>query len=143
MPSPLSAGHLHLSFPVHPPPSSHAPLSLFRPSHFPLGVIGIADCSQSDALSSKLAQFNAMQAELFPSGSAFPLARNCFVFEEGDGNADLNIGDHLSGLVVIPSMMGNKRLYIGTLLAELCSNILGEFSIMVCCYALNIGRHCS
>ena len=53
------------------------------------------------------------------------------MFEEGDGNTNLNIGNNLPGLVVIPSMMGNKKLYIGTLLAELCSNILGEFSIIV------------
>lgn len=59
----------------------------------------------------------------------FPLARNCFVFEEGDGN--LNFGDNLSGVVVIPSLMGNKKLYIGTLLADLCSNVLGEFGVVV------------
>ncbi|KAI5122948.1 hypothetical protein M0805_006829 [Coniferiporia weirii] len=131
MPSPLASGSLFLSFTRHPPPSYRSRLDLFRPSDFPLGVVGIASCSESDALSSIYSQFNGSLAELFPSSSMFPLAQNCFVFEEGDGNTNLNIGNHLPGLVVIPSMMGNKKLYVGTLLAELCSNILGEFSVIV------------
>ena len=131
MPNPLATGTLLLSFIGHPPPPSRCDLDLFRPSDFPLGVLGIASCSQSDVLSSIYSQFNASVAELFPSHSAYPLALNCFVFEEGDGNTNLNVGNHMPGLVVIPSMMGNKKLYIGTLLAELCSNILGEFSMMV------------
>ncbi|EJD06035.1 Trs120-domain-containing protein [Fomitiporia mediterranea MF3/22] len=131
MPNPLATGTLFLSFLRHPPSPSCGKLDLFRPSEFPLGVVGIANCSQSDALSSIYSQFNGTLAELFPPDSIFPLARNCFVFEEGDGNTNLNIGNHMPGLVVIPSMMGNKKLYIGTLLAELCSNILGEFSMMI------------
>lgn len=135
MPNPLSRGHLHLSFPSHPPSPSHHPLALFRPSSFPLGVIGVAACSQSDSLSSILAEFNASVNEMFPLSSPyrpiFPLASNCFVFEDGDGNTNLNLGEQLSGLVVIPSMMGNKKLYIGTLLADLCSSILGSFSSLV------------
>ena len=131
MPSPLSAGHLHLSFPLIPPPHTHQSFGLLRPSHFPLGVIGIASCSQADSLSGILAQFNASVTEVFPPNSVFPLARSCFAFEEEDGNTNLNIGEHLSGLVVIPSLMGNKKLYIGTLVADLCSNILAEFSSMV------------
>lgn len=140
MPNPLSKGHLHLSFPSHPPSPAHHPLALFRPSSFPLGVIGIAACSQDDSLSSILAEFNALVNEIFPVNSPFrpifPLANVCFVFEEGDGNTNLNLGHQLSGLVVIPSMMGNKKLYIGTLLADLCSNILGAFSTLV-------GQQCS
>lgn len=131
MPNPLATGSLLLSFTEHPPPPSASVLDLFRPSDFPLGVVGIASCSQSDVLSSIYSQFNASRAELLPSNSIYPLAQNCFVFEEGDGNTNLNVGNHMPGLVVIPSMMGNKKLYIGTLLAELCSNILGEFSMMV------------
>ena len=69
--------------------------------------------------------------ELFPADSLYPLARSCFVFEEGDGTTNLNLGDHLPGLVIIPSMMGNKKLYVGTLLADLCSNILAEFATVV------------
>ncbi|KAI0322235.1 TRAPP II complex [Amylostereum chailletii] len=131
MPSPKSKGHLHLSFPSHPPSFSQFPLELFRPSHFPLGVIGIASCSRSDSLSSILAEFNATVSNMFPKGSFLPLAKNCFVFEEEDGTTNLNLGDHLPGLVVIPSQMGNKKENIETLLADLCSNILGEFSTVM------------
>lgn len=131
MPNPLSTGHLQLSFPTHPPPLSHLQLSLLRPSHFPLAVIGVAACSQTDSLGSILAHFNAYLSDLFPAGGIFPLAKNCFVFEESDGITNLNLGDNLPGLVVIPSMMGNKKLYIGTLLADLCSHILGELGVVV------------
>ncbi|KAI9446319.1 TRAPP II complex [Lactarius indigo] len=120
MPSPKSKGYLHLCFPTHPPPSSHYAMSLFRPSLFPLGVIGIASCSHSDSLSSIAAEFNAYSER-----------PNCFVFEEDDGTTNLNLGDHLPGLVIIPSMMGNKKENIETLLADLCSNILAEFSTVV------------
>lgn len=130
MPNPLAAGHIHLSFPSHPPPSSHSPLSLFRPSDFPLGVIGVATCSQDDLIPSLVSQFRATVQELFPEGSTFPLAKNCFVFDESDGNTNLKLENH-PGLVIIPNMMGNKKLYVGVLLAELCSNILAEFATVV------------
>lgn len=132
MPNPLSTGHLHLSFPSHPPPPAHAPLSLLRPAHFPMAVIGLAVCSQTDFLSATLAQFESILADSFPSDSMFPLAKNCFVFEDGDGATNMNLGENIPGLVVIPSLMGNKRLYIGTLLADLCSHILAEFGVVVC-----------
>jgi hypothetical protein len=110
-------------------------LSLIRPSAFPMGVIGVSSCSQEDSLANILAQFNATVNGLFPRDSPyrsmFPLARNCFVFEDGDGGTNLNLGEQLSGLVVIPSMMGNKAIYIGTLLADLCSSILGGFASIV------------
>jgi hypothetical protein len=106
-------------------------MSLFRPSHFPLGVIGIASCSQTDSLYTITAEFNAAVKDLFPPNSMYPLAKSCFVFEEGDGTTNLNLGDHLPGLVIIPSMMGNKKENIETLLADLCSNILAEFSTVV------------
>jgi trafficking protein particle complex subunit 9 len=111
-------------------------MSLFRPSHFPLGVIGIASCSQADSLSSIIAEFNAAVKDLFPPDSMYPLAKNCFVFEEADGTTNLNLGDHLPGLVIIPSMMGNKKENIETLLADLCSNVLAEFSTVVRAIAL-------
>jgi trafficking protein particle complex subunit 9 len=130
MPSPLASGHLYLSYTTHPLPSSHQSLSLFRPADFPLGVVGIASSSQNDSLSATLAQFNAMLTDLFPPGALFPLANNCLVFEESDGSTNLNLGNH-PGLVVIPAMMGNKRLYVGTLIADLCSNILAEFATVV------------
>ena len=137
MPGPLAAGHIHLNYPSHPLPTNHTPLSLFRPADFPLGVIGIATCSANDSLSPILAQFNASMSELFPAGAVFPLANNCFVFEESDGSTNLNSGN-LPGLVVIPGMMGNKKIYVGTLLADLCSNILAEFATLVrSCRVLN------
>ena len=132
----MSNGYLHLSFPSHPPPISHASLALFRPSHFPLGVIGVGVCSQKDSLSSLLDQFNSSLAEIFPIGSLYPLAQNCFIFEDSD-SPNLNLGDSPPGLVVIPDMMGNKKLYVGTLLADLCSHILGEFGRLVSQFHFN------
>jgi hypothetical protein len=130
MPNPLSTGHLHLSFPTRPPSSSYAPLSLLRLSHFPLAVIGLAACSQSDSLSAIHDQFIDALNDIFPSDSMFPLAKNCFVFEDGDGAANQDPGENVP-VVVIPSLMGNKKLYIGTLLADLCSHILSEFGALV------------
>lgn len=131
MPNPMATGQLHLSFPSHPPPSTHSNLSLFRPSHFTLGVIGIGACSETETLSSTLDHFNASLADIVPPGSLYPLAKNCFIFEDNGSSTNLNLGDGTSGLVVIPSMMGNKKLYIGTLLADLCSHIIGEFGRLV------------
>ncbi|KAG8710483.1 hypothetical protein FRC09_000112, partial [Ceratobasidium sp. 395] len=155
MPSTLSTGYVHLSYPSHPPPEYYGSLSLFRPSVFPLAVIGIADCSyqpppskskdaglsQTPSLASILAEFNARMTELFPARAAFPLATRCFAFEDspqgpnangasgdGGGQVNINVGDTLPGLVVIPSEIGHsKRFYLGTLLAELCGSVLGEF----------------
>jgi hypothetical protein len=135
MPNPLSTGHLQLSFPTHPPPRSHLPLSLLRPSSFPLAVIGVAVCTQVDSLASTFTQFNASLADIFHPDGIYPLAKNCFVFEDG-GDTSLNLGSDLPGLVVIPSVMGNKKLYIGTLLADLCSQILGGFGVVVCLLTL-------
>ncbi|THU80824.1 hypothetical protein K435DRAFT_972612 [Dendrothele bispora CBS 962.96] len=132
MPKTLSTGHLHLSFPTHPPPFSHLSLSLLRPSHFPLAVIGIASCSRSESLASILAQFNATILSMFPADGMYPLARNCFVFEENDdGSSNISLGESPPGVVVFPSLMGNRKLYIGTLLADLCSQILGEFGALI------------
>ena len=130
MPNPLSTGHLHLSFPTRPPSSAYAPLSLLRLSHFPLAVVGLAACSQSDSLSAIHDQFTDALSEIFPPDSMFPLAKNCFVFEDGDGAANQDPSENVP-VVVIPSLMGNKKLYIGTLLADLCSHILSEFGALV------------
>lgn len=135
MPNPLSTGHLQLSFPTHPPPRSHLPLSLLRPSHFPLAVIGIGVCTQAESLASMFSQFNDSLADIFHPDGIYPLEKNCFVFEEGD-DTSITLGSDLPGLVVIPSVMGNKKLYIGTLLADLCSQILGEFGVVVCLLTL-------
>jgi hypothetical protein len=94
-------------------------------------VIGLAVCTKADSLASIFTQFNTSLADICPPDGIYPLAKNCFVFEEGD-DASLNLSSDLPGLVVIPSVMGNKKLYIGTLLADLCSHILGEFGVVVC-----------
>ncbi|KIO28174.1 hypothetical protein M407DRAFT_72139 [Tulasnella calospora MUT 4182] len=129
MPAPMSNGYLHLSYPSHPPPPWHTSLSLFRISHFPLGVIGIADCSNPDTpLTSVLAEFHATLEQYFPVESAFPLASRCYAFEEGDENPQMNMVSSDPRLVVIPSVMGNKQVYVGTLISELCTEILSSFA---------------
>ena len=52
------------------------------------------------------------------------------MYDESD-EGNLNFTGDLPGVVVIPNVMGHKRLYIGTLLAGLCSNILEEFAMLV------------
>ncbi|KAG8925375.1 hypothetical protein FRC01_010290 [Tulasnella sp. 417] len=129
MPAPMSNGYLHLTYPSHPPPPWHTSLSLFRISHFPLGVIGIADCSKPDTpLTSVLTEFHTALEQYFPIESAFPLASRCYAFEEGDENSQLNMASSDPRLVVIPSVMGNKQVYVGTLISELCTEILSSFA---------------
>jgi len=130
LPNPLSSGHLHISYPTHPPPRSHAPLTLVRPSHFPLAVIAIATCSQTDVLKSLFHQFNTTLSDLFPLGSTYPLVRNCFVFEENEGTLNLDTGESLPGLTVVPHI-ANRKLHLGTLLGVLCSQVLTELGVMV------------
>ncbi|KAG8935684.1 hypothetical protein FRC02_006960 [Tulasnella sp. 418] len=128
--APLSTGHIHITYPSHPPPSWHSILSLFRPSHFPLGVIGIADCSNDASLNSILADFRVAVTEYFPHNSAYPLASKCYAFEEGEDTPHINLGSNSPDLVVIPGVMGHKKVYIGTLISELCADILGELSLL-------------
>jgi trafficking protein particle complex subunit 9 len=130
---PLATGYLHLSFPSHPPPATQQLLSLFRPSAFPLGIIGVATCS-SHPLSKTLSQFEENLSNITPPGSIFPLVQQCFAFEdEGEDGCQL-VNDQVSGIEVIPSMDTNKtKMHIGTLLASLCSRILGELSLLVSC----------
>ncbi|KAF9246496.1 TRAPP II complex [Melanogaster broomeanus] len=130
MPSPLSSGYLHLSFSSRPTSPAHLPLSLFRPSHFNLGIIGIAACSSTYSLASALEQFDNMLCQIFPESSTFPLAKTCFAFQDDEG-PHVSLGENPPGLSMIPNVMGNKKLYIGTLLAELCSQILSEFGRLV------------
>ncbi|KAI0748229.1 transport protein Trs120 or TRAPPC9 TRAPP II complex subunit-domain-containing protein [Daedaleopsis nitida] len=108
----LASGYLHLSYPSHPPPDAHLPLSLFRMSDFPLAVVGIASCSPHDSLGTILAQFQMALHEVFPASFMFPLASNCFVFEESDSTTNINLGDNFPGLVVIPRVMGHKKTYV-------------------------------
>uniref|UniRef100_A0A8H8CM97 Transport protein particle subunit trs120 n=1 Tax=Psilocybe cubensis TaxID=181762 RepID=A0A8H8CM97_PSICU len=130
LPNPLSKGNILLSFPTHPPPQSHSLLSLVRPSHFPLAVIGVATCSQSESSKSLYSQFRSSLADIFPSGSTYPLVTNCFAFEDVEGTANLDPGETLPGLVTVPCIK-NRKLHIGTLLGVLCSQILTEFGVLV------------
>jgi len=132
MPSgPMTPGYLQLRFPTHPPPTSHIPLSLLRPSHFPLAVIGVASCQYNDSLESISRSFDALESDLFPSGSQYPLVKHLFVFEEGDTSSSSHLMQSLPSVSVIPSLMGNKNLYIGTLLGDVCSQILKALGILV------------
>lgn len=126
----LLAGNLYLSYPTHPPPEWHTPLALFRPSHFPLGVIGITEYSDEAVLADVSAEFKATLSEYFPTGSPFPFATKCYAFETGElGNASL--GSTTSEVMVIPSLMGHKEVYVGTLISQICADILGYFADMV------------
>ncbi|KAI0375001.1 hypothetical protein BV20DRAFT_1041173 [Pilatotrama ljubarskyi] len=127
----LASGYLHLAYPSHPPPDSHTALSLFRTSDFPLVVIGIASCGENDSLATILTQYQTSLHEVFPRESMFPLASNCFVFEESDSTTNIHLGDNFPGLVVIPSVMGHKKTYIGTLVADLCSKVLVELATVM------------
>ena len=130
LPNPLSTGHLHISFPTHPPPQSHALLSLLRLSHFPLAVIGIAKSTQVDSLPSLYSQFNTSLTDIFPHGGLFPLAKNCFVFEGSEKALNFDPGESMPGLVIVPRI-ANRKLHIGTLLGVLCSQILAELGVLV------------
>lgn len=131
VPSPLSSGSIHIRYTSHPPSAWHHTLSLLRLSSFPLAVIGIADCSQKDSSHSLAAEFTATLATIFSGGSATPFASKCFAFEDGDAVPDVDVGSSMPDLVMIPSLMSNKQVYIGTLLAELCHDILAEFPSIV------------
>lgn len=129
MPPPLSKGFLHLQYTSYPPPTWQTPLTLFRPSEFPLGIIGIAESSSK--LTDVQSQFNAEISQLFPSHPLFPLSQNCYLFEDENGANPVVESEIPPGIAVIPKIMGHKNIYIGTLIAELCSSILGEFSNIV------------
>ncbi|KAH7103873.1 TRAPP II complex [Auriculariales sp. MPI-PUGE-AT-0066] len=128
MPAPLASGSIQLAYVTRPPPVSHAPLAVFRPSAFPLGVIGIGSLPSRYPPEAFVTQLNTDIARGFPPELApFPLARNVFIFEESeDGDAEAPIP--AQGSVIIPAVMGNKKLYLGQLLSDLCSNIVGEFT---------------
>ncbi|KAL0946868.1 hypothetical protein HGRIS_013034 [Hohenbuehelia grisea] len=126
-----TTAHLYLSFPSHPPPHSHGPLSLFRPSHFPLAVIGIASSEDASAFPEIQSSFDDLLSDMFPPGAMFPLAKNCFVFETGEGASSVNLTDKVPGVVVIPNMLGKQKLYLETLLVDLATHILGEFGVLV------------
>lgn len=125
----LATGYLHLSFPSHPPPESRLPLSLFRPSAFPLGIIGIASYS-AETFEHIPTHFDDAVRDVISSEYALPVSRVCFAFEEASDSATLNTS--LSGVEVIPKMDTKQtKLHLGTLLASLCSRILVDLSDFV------------
>ncbi|EJU05644.1 hypothetical protein DACRYDRAFT_113706 [Dacryopinax primogenitus] len=131
LPSALSSGSIHLAFPSHPPPSTAQPYALFRPASFVHGVIGVADCSSSSSLAALLAEFYGVLHEVFGPNPVFPLAGRCYAFDPADSQTDLDVGGALEGLTVIPTVVGDKRIYLGTLLANFCGCIIGEFAGLV------------
>lgn len=125
----LTTGYLHLSFPSHPPPESHLPLSLFRPSAFPLGVIGIASCS-AETFEHIPTYFDDAVRDVISSEYALPVSRVCFAFEEANDGVALNTPP--SDVEIIPQMDTKQtKLHLGTLLASLCSRILINLSDFV------------
>ncbi|KAG8836757.1 hypothetical protein FRC18_010798 [Serendipita sp. 400] len=127
MPPAASNGHLHLDFVSHPPPIWHHSLALFRPSLFPLGVIGIASCSASTSLHALQAEFHKKVKHMYPYNSPYPLAQSCFAFEDSVEHTQLNAEDN--GLEIIPSVLGAKiSNHLGMLLAGFCSQILAGFA---------------
>ena len=126
----LATGYLHLSFPSHPPPESHLPLSLFRASAFPLGIIGITSCS-AETFEHIPTYFDDAVRDVIPSEYSLPVSRACFAFEEANEGPALN--PSLSSVEVIPKMDTKQtKLHLGTLLASLCSRILVDLSDFVC-----------
>lgn len=113
---------------------------MVRPSHFPLGVIGIAARSQSDSLTTLNTQFHTVLQDIFPGDDLFPLSKQCFVFEEGENGGGLTADDAIPNMVVVPSMMGNRKMHIGTLLGVMCCNILEGFGAVVSAQSIYLFR---
>ncbi|KAF9052654.1 TRAPP II complex [Panaeolus papilionaceus] len=132
LPNPISTGYLHLSYPTHPPPQSHSSLALIRPSHFPLGVIGIGTNSRQGghSLRSLHHQFHSTISDIFPSGNLYPLVKSCFLFEEDDATSPSDPVENIPDLVVVPRI-ANRKLHLGTLLGDFCSKILVELGILM------------
>lgn len=131
MPNPLSSGYLHLSFSSRPSSPTHDSLYLFRPSLFNHAVIGVTAYSSTYTPDAAFEQLENVISDISPENSAFPFSKMCFMFQNEDSGSG-SLHDSPPGVVVIPSVMGNKKLYIGTLLADLCSQVLGEFGRVVC-----------
>ena len=144
MPNPLSAGHLHLNFSSHPSSPSHDPFYLFRPSLFNHAVIGVSAYSSTHTPDTALEELENIIADFSSEDLALPFSKMCFMFQNEDSTTG-GLSESPPGVVIIPSVMGNKKLYIGTLLADLCSQILGEFGRVVC-FLLQIQKakfHCT
>jgi hypothetical protein len=131
MPAQLANGHLLLSYEILHQGTRITDASLIRLSQWPMGVIGIAHTSSTDQLATLGADFKAQMEELLPPDAFAPLATHCLAFQEASSRFILDTKDAFAGVVVIPHDMGNKQLYLATLVAELCSAILAGFSDIV------------
>lgn len=96
-----------------------------------MAIIGITSITSSEQLATLGAEFKAQMEEILPPDGMIPLAQNCLAFQEESSSSTLDTKDAFSGLVVIPNDMGNKELYLSTLVAELCSTMLAGFSDLV------------
>ena len=131
MPTRLAAGHLLLTHEIFLPGDKLPDGSLIRLSQWPMGVIGIAQASSAAQLATLGADFKALLEEILPPDAFAPLATHCLAFQDADSRFTLDTKDAFSGVVVIPHDMGNKQLYLATLVAELCSALLAGFSDIV------------
>lgn len=131
MPSQLTTGHLLLAHEVWPARQKLEDNSLARVSQWPMAIIGITSLTSSSQLVTLGAEFKAQMEEILPPDTMIPLAQNCLAFQEESSSSTLDTKDAFSGLVVIPNDMGNKELYLSTLVAELCSSMLAGFSDLV------------
>jgi len=61
--------------------------------------------------------------------------RSCFAFEESEGTVNLDPGENLPGLMVVPRI-ANRKLHLGTLLGVICSQILVELGVLVELFAI-------
>jgi hypothetical protein len=104
-------------------------------------VIGIASFPQGSSPDPLAAQLDAVISDMFPERKGlWPLrgVRRVLAFEEGDNQTqsddqNQNTAPPPPSVSVIPSFMNNKKLYIGTLVADLCSQILTSFGTVVRC----------
>jgi trafficking protein particle complex subunit 9 len=131
MPTQLLSGHLYLTHEVFAPRDRDTQASLIRMSQWPMGILGITEASSSSQLATLGADFKAQLEEILPPDPFIPLAKNCLAFQPENSQFTLDTKDASSGLVVIPHDMGDKQLYLNTLVAELCSVILAGFSDIV------------
>ncbi len=66
--------------------------------------------------------------------------RNCFIFEESEGIVNLDPGENLPGLTVVPRI-ANRKLHLGTLLGVICSQILIELGVLVELFEIMANSH--
>ena len=94
-------------------------------------MIEVTVYSSTHTPATALEQLGSIIADFSLEDLTLPFSKMCFMFQNEDSMTG-GLSKCPPGVVIIPSIMGNKKLYIGTLLADLCSQILGEFSRVVC-----------